>query len=174
MLIAVGTSNMIKVEAAKEAFEHFYNNVKVINVSVSNLPPQPITLNSTVNGAVTRAKTAIQKINDAEFGVGIEAGLMEVPDVKRYLNVQFAAIIDRNEKITIGSSAGFQLPNEVTKMVLIERIEVDKAVEFLYGIKNIGEKRGIIDLMTKGAISRKELITNALIMAFAPRISEKH
>ncbi|MGH9878698.1 MAG: DUF84 family protein, partial [Nitrososphaerales archaeon] len=72
------------------------------------------------------------------------------------------------------SSPGFQLPEEVAKMVLIERIEVDKAVEFLLGIKDIGEKRGIIDLMTKGAVSRKELITNALIMAIAPRISEKH
>jgi inosine/xanthosine triphosphatase len=174
MLIAVGTSNMVKVQAVKEAFDHFYNDVRVMNVGISNLTPQPITLSGTVNGAVKRARTALEKINDTEFGVGIEAGLMEIPDIKTYLNVQFAAIIDRNERITVGSSAGFQLPNEVTKMVLIERIEVDRAVEFLYGIKDIGEKRGIIDLMTKGAVSRKELITNALIMAIAPRISEKH
>jgi inosine/xanthosine triphosphatase len=174
MLVAVGTSNMVKVQAVKEAFDHFYNDVRVMNVGISNLTPQPITLSGTVNGAVKRARTALEKINDTEFGVGIEAGLMEIPDIKTYLNVQFAAIIDRNERITVGSSAGFQLPNEVTKMVLIERIEVDRAVEFLYGIKDIGEKRGIIDLMTKGAVSRKELITNALIMAIAPRISEKH
>ncbi|MFQ5940284.1 MAG: inosine/xanthosine triphosphatase [Nitrososphaerales archaeon] len=174
MLIAVGTSNMIKVEAVKEAFNHFYSNVLVINISISNLPPQPITLNGTVNGAITRARTALQKNKDTELGVGIEAGLMEIPGINTYLNIQFAAIIDRDEKITIGSSSGFQLPNEVTKMILAERIEVDRAIEFLYGIKDIGEKRGIIDLMTKGAVSRKELITNALIMAIAPRISEKH
>jgi inosine/xanthosine triphosphatase len=174
MLIAVGTSNMVKVQAVKEAFDHFYNDVRVMNVAISNLTPQPIALSGTVNGAVKRARTALEKINDTEFGVGIEAGLMEIPDIKTYLNVQFAAIIDRNERITVGSSAGFQLPSEVTKMVLIERMEVDRAVEFLYGIKDIGEKRGIIDLMTKGAVSRKELITNALIMAIAPRISEKH
>lgn len=165
---------MIKVEAVQESFEHFYGKVKVINVSVNSLPSQPITLNSTVDGAITRARTALQKIDEAEFGVGIEAGLMEVPNVRRYLNVHVAAIIDRYKKITIGSSAAFQLPDEITRMVLIERIEVDKAVEFLYGIKDIGEKRGIIDLMTKGMISRKELITNALIMALASRISEKH
>ncbi|MBE43925.1 MAG: inosine/xanthosine triphosphatase [Thaumarchaeota archaeon] len=174
MLVATGTSNMIKVEAVKIAFKHFYRDVRVMNVNTDNLPLQPITLNGTVNGAIKRASTAIQKINDADFGVGIEAGLMEIPDIKTYLNVQFAVIIDRDEKITIGSSSGFQLPNEVSKIVLIERMEVDKAVEFLYGISDIGEKRGIIDLMTKGAISRKELITNALIMAIAPRISEKH
>lgn len=174
MLIAAGTSNTIKIEAVKETFSHFYDNIKVISVSIENLPPQPITLSSTVNGAVKRARIALQKIADAELGVGIEAGLMEIPDIKTYLNVQFAAIIDRDEKITIGSSPGFQLLSEVTKMVLMERIEVDKAVEFLYGIKDIGEKRGIIDLMTKGAISRKELIRNALIMAIAPRISEIH
>jgi len=173
MLIAVGTSNRIKVEATKEAFEHFYKNVRVVNVSLNNLPAQPITLHGTVNGAVTRAKTALGKIKDAEMGVGIEAGLMEIPNENTYLNVQFAAVIDRSNKLTIGSSPGFQLPDEVAKMVLIERIEVDKAVEFLFGIKDIGEKRGIIDLMTKGAMSRKELIVNALIMAIAPRIGER-
>lgn len=174
MLVAVGTSNMIKVEAVKEAFSHFYSNIRVMNVSIDNLPPQPITLSSTVRGALTRAEKALQKIKEAEFGVGVEAGLMEIPDTRTYLNVQFAAIIDRDQKITLGSSAGFQLPNEVTKLVLIERMEVDRAVEFLYGIKDIGEKGGIIDLMTKGATSRKELITNALIMALVPRISEVH
>jgi len=173
MLVAVGTSNRIKVEATKEAFEHFYKNVRVVNVSLNNLPAQPITLHGTVNGAVTRAKTALGKIKDAEMGVGIEAGLMEIPDANTYLNVQFAAVFDHNNKLTIGCSPGFQLPDEVAKMVLIERIEVDKAVEFLYNIKDIGEKRGIIDLMTKGAMSRKELIVNALIMAIAPRIGER-
>jgi len=175
MRIAVGSSNRIKIEATKEAFEHFYKNVVVISVGITNnLQAQPITLHGTVNGAVTRARKAIEKITDADLGVGIEAGLMEIPDINTHLNVQFAAIVDRNNKLTIGSSPGFQLPDDVAKMVLIERIEVDKAVEFLFGIKDIGEKRGIIDLMTKGAMSRKELITNALIMAVAPRISEKH
>jgi len=174
MRVAVATSNMIKVYAVKEAFNHFYSNVRVMNVSSSNLSPQPITLSGTVNGAVARARTALQKLNDSELGVGIEAGLMEIPDIKTYLNVQFAAIIDHDENISLGSSSGFQLPTEVTKMVLIERIEVDKAIEFLYGVKDIGEKRGIIDLMTKGVTTRKELIINALIMAIAPRISEKY
>ena len=173
MLVAVGTSNRIKVEATKEAFEHFYKNVRVVNVSMNNLPSQPITLPGTVNGAIMRAKTALSKIKDAEMGVGVEAGLMEIPYANTYLNVQVAAVVDRHDKLTIGSSPGFQLPDEIAKMVLIERIEVDKAVEFLYNIKDIGEKRGIIDLMTKGAMSRKELIVNALIMAIAPRISER-
>ena len=173
MRIALGSSNRIKIEATKEAFEHFYKNVVVIGVSINNLQAQPITLHGTVNGAVTRAREAIEKIKDADLGVGIEAGLMEIPGINTYLNVQFAAIVDRNNKLTIGSSPAFQLPDEVAKMVLVERIEVDKAVEFLFGIKDIGEKRGIIDLMTKGAMSRKELIVNALIMAIAPRIGER-
>ncbi|MFQ5969467.1 MAG: inosine/xanthosine triphosphatase [Nitrososphaerales archaeon] len=173
MLVAVGTSNRIKVEATKEAFEHFYKTVRVVNVSLNNLAAQPITLHGTINGAVTRAKTALNKFKDAEMGVGIEAGLMEIPGANTYLNVQFAAVIDHHDKLTIGSSPGFQLSDEVAKLVLIERIEVDKAVEFLYNIKDIGEKRGMIDLMTKGAMNRKELIINALIMAIAPRISER-
>ena len=68
MLVATGTSNMIKVEAVKIAFKHFYRDVRVMNVNTDNLPLQPITLNGTVNGAIKRASTAIQKINDADFG----------------------------------------------------------------------------------------------------------
>lgn len=173
MRVALGSTNQVKIDAAREAFEHFYDNVTVISVGIENLQAQPITLHGTVNGAVTRARKAIAMISDADLGVGIEAGLMEVPELNTYLNIQFAVIIDRNDKLTAGSSPGFQLPSEVAKMVLIERVEVDKAAEFLFGIKDIGEKRGIIDLMTKGAISRKELIVNALIMAIAPRIGER-
>jgi inosine/xanthosine triphosphatase len=172
MRVAVGSSNAIKVEAAREAFSHFYKDAVIIGVGMEGLLAQPLTLQGTVSGALTRAKKAAEKIADADLGVGIEAGLAEIPEVNKYLNVQFAAIVDRAGHVTVGSSPGFQLPAEIEKMVLIERIEVDRAVEFLYGIKDIGEKRGIIDLMTKGALTRKELIVNALIMAIAPRIGE--
>lgn len=173
MRVAVGSSNKVKVEATKEAFEHFYKDVVVISVATSDLPAQPITMQGIVAGAVTRARKALENVQDADLGVGIEAGLAEVPGLNAYLNVQFAAIIDRNGKLTFGTSPGFQLPPEVQKLVLLERLEVDRAVEFLYGIKDIGEKRGIIDLMTKGKVSRKELIVNALTMAIAPRMDER-
>ncbi len=172
MRVAVGSSNTIKLAAAREAFNHFYKDVVVIGVGIDDLQAQPITLHGTVSGALARAKKALEKTADVDLGVGIEAGLMEVPEVNRYLNVQFAAVLDRAGRVTVGSGPGFQLLPEIERMVLVERVELDKAVEFLYGIKDIGEKRGIIDLMTKGAVTRKELIVNALIMAIAPRIGE--
>lgn len=173
MRIALGSTNQVKIDAAREAFSHFYENVTVISVGIENLQSQPVTLHGTVKGALTRARKSMEKINNADLGVGVEAGLMEIAELKTYLNIQFAVILDRNDRLTVGCSSGFQLPSEVAKMVLIERMEVDRAVEFLYNIKDIGEKRGLIDLMTKGAVSRKELIANALIMAIAPRIGER-
>ncbi len=173
MRISVGSSNRIKIEATKEAFEKFYTDVTVFSVTTVRPDAQPITLYGTVNGAIERARSALEKLKDTDLGVGIEAGLMEIPGINKYLDVEFAAIVDRKNKLTIGASPGFQLPAEVEKMVLMERIEVDKAVEFLLGMKDIGEKGGIIDLMTKGAVSRKELIVNALIMAIAPRMDER-
>ncbi|MFQ5920845.1 MAG: DUF84 family protein, partial [Nitrososphaerales archaeon] len=52
MRVAVGSSNRIKIEAAREAFTHFYKDLSVTSVGVNSTQPQPITLHGTVSGAL--------------------------------------------------------------------------------------------------------------------------
>ncbi|GIU72597.1 MAG: hypothetical protein KatS3mg003_2076 [Candidatus Nitrosocaldaceae archaeon] len=164
MLVAVGSLNMVKVEAVKEAFEEFYDNVIIKAIDARYNTEQPLSLEDTVRGAIHRAKIAK---GYAEFGVGIEAGLISVLDYR--LNIQVAAII--KDDIAIGFSPAFQLPNKLERLVL-EGLELDKAVEMLYNIKDIGEKGGIIEVLSRNRINRKSLISSAVKMALVKIINK--
>lgn len=50
--------------------------------------------------------------------------------------------------------------------------ELDKAVEMLYNIKDIGEKGGIIEIMSNKKIDRKMLIKDAVKMALVKIINK--
>ncbi|RMF29613.1 MAG: inosine/xanthosine triphosphatase [Candidatus Nitrosothermus koennekii] len=166
MLVAVGSLNMVKIEAVKEAFEEFYSNVIIKAIDARYNTDQPLSLEDTVRGAIHRAKIAK---GYAEFGVGIEAGLMSVLDY--HLNIQVAAII--KDDIAIGFSPAFQLPKKLERLVL-EGLELDKAVEMLYNIKDIGEKGGIIEVLSRNRINRKSLISSAVKMALVKIVNNEH
>lgn len=101
MKVAVGSTNPAKVEAVREVFLGIYGDVEVVPIEVdSGVPDQPVGLEETVKGAINRAKQAIEK-TDADFGVGIEAGLYRVPEtITGYMDVQFCAVVDREGRIT--------------------------------------------------------------------------
>ncbi len=167
MLIAVGSLNKVKIESVREAFKEFGFDTQIVAINI-NYKEQPLGLEETLNGAIYRAKSAFNKVK-ADYGVGIEAGIISILDYN--LNIQIAAIT--NENITaIGFSPAFQLPRKIEGIVL-KGVELDKAVEMVYGIKDIGEKGGIIELMSKGIIDRKNLIIYALKMAIVKIINNE-
>jgi inosine/xanthosine triphosphatase len=167
MLIALGSLNKVKIESVREAFKEFGFDTQVVAVNI-NYKEQPLGLEETLDGAIYRAKTAFNKVK-VDYGVGVEAGIISILGYN--LNIQIAAIT--NENITsIGFSPAFQLPSKIESIVL-KGVELDKAVEMIYGIKDIGEKGGIIELMSKGIIDRKSLIIYALKMAIVKIINNE-
>ncbi len=165
MLIAIGSLNRVKIEAVREAFEEFYDDVEIRAFDAKYHIEQPLSIEDTVNGAIHRAKAASEYFK-ADYGVGVEAGIINVFDY--HLNIQVAAIM--HDGITLGFGPAFQLPKEVERLVL-RGFEIDKVVERLYNIKDIGEKGGIIELMSGGRINRKMLISYAVKMALVKIIN---
>jgi inosine/xanthosine triphosphatase len=163
MLVSIGSLNKIKIEGVREAFEEFYNNISIKAVDIQYMN-QPLSLEDTVKGAIYRARKAK---DDADYGVGVESGLINILDY--HLVIHVAAII--NDNLTIGFSPAFQLPKAVERLVL-KGIELDKAVERLYNIRDIGEKRGIIEILSKKRIDRKVLIIDAVKMALVKIINK--
>jgi len=77
MKIFVGSMNPVKVEAVREVFEEFFDDVKVIGEEVgSGVSKQPFG-DEVIRGAEDRAKKAL-KLVDADYGVGIEGGVMKL------------------------------------------------------------------------------------------------
>nr|MDO8134082.1 inosine/xanthosine triphosphatase [Candidatus Njordarchaeum guaymaensis] len=175
-ILAVATRNPVKVTAVAHIVEKLlHEKLEVIRVEVaSGVPNQPIGLEQTIRGAVNRAKQAVSSVPGAEFGIGIEAGLVKVPEtLTGYFDIQFAAVADKKGKVTIGCGSGFEYPPKVLSEVLGKGKEIGDVMESLTGIENIGERMGAIGFLSHGELDRQTLTEQAILMAFIPRINEE-
>lgn len=169
MVIAVGSTNKAKVLAVKEVLldsTHF-SSIKVVECSVgSDVSDQPISLQETIQGAKNRAKNAFEKC-DCKYSFGIESGLMEALEtLSGYLHVSVCCIYDGNNYFT-GLSTGFEIPPQILKLILDEKMDLSQAC-LHSGISNnteIGSTEGLIGVLSKGKIDRKEYSKQCVIAA---------
>ncbi len=168
MKIHVGTGNPLKVKATRAAFQAAFSDrpIEVVQVAVSSdVPPQPFE-DDVAKGAILRARKALR---DADFGVGIEAGLVRLPGTERYLNLQVCAIIDRADNLRTGSGPGFELPSHLVTS-LQHGSTLNREMSRISGIPEIKEGEGAIGYLTKGVIDRFEVTYTAVLMALVPWI----
>ncbi|HII60126.1 TPA: inosine/xanthosine triphosphatase [Methanocaldococcus jannaschii] len=165
-IVAVGSTNPVKIEAVKEGFEKVLGAVEVIGVDViSGVSSHPIGLEETYLGALNRAKNAFEKVQ-CTYAVGIEAGLIKVGE--HYIDIHICVVFDGVNE-TVGLSQGFEYPKIVAEKVL-EGIEGGKIAEEISGIKDIGKNIGLIGYLTDNNITRKDLCRESVIMALIPRM----
>ncbi|WP_456471872.1 inosine/xanthosine triphosphatase [Methanocaldococcus sp.] len=168
IVVALGSTNPVKVKATEEAFNKVFGIVKVVSVNVdSKVSPHPIGLEETYRGALNRAKEAY-KIIKCDYSVGIEAGMIKVED--HYLDVHIAVVYD-GSKETVGLSQGFEYPKYVVKEILKGK-EGKEIAEEISGIKDIGKTVGFIGYLTDNNILRKDLCRESVIMALIPRLKK--
>ena len=169
--VAVGSTNKVKVDAVRNIFTQAFGLVEVVSVDADrNAGKQPLE-EKTIEGAVERAKGAIASAG-SEFGVGIEAGLFYNRTLKKYLDIQYCAIIDSSGKMTIGHGPGFEYPPEVVRSVL-EGGTVGDTMSKITEIEEIGHKMGSIGFLSDGLIDRTSLTEIAVLMALIPRIRKE-
>jgi inosine/xanthosine triphosphatase len=164
--VHVGTQNPVKVEAVRAVFARALGPVEVQAVAVDpGVPKEPFGEEIAL-GAVRRAREALK---GADFGVGIEAGLVWHSALQVYFDVQFCAILDREGRLTVGHGSGFVYPPKVIEEVKQGRA-VGEVMSELTGIPNIGRKEGSVGYLSKGLLTRTELTEQAVLAALIPRI----
>lgn len=159
--VALGSQNPVKVAGVREAFEAFYGCANVIPVSINGLPPQPVGLEQTRRLAILRASRALEAVR-AKVGVGVESGIFSVDSAWYVITV---ACVVKEGRVACGTSPAFEVPEDLARDSMSS--ELDRAVEARYGIKDIGSGEGIIGLMTRGIVVRKDLVRWASLMALA-------
>ena len=172
LVIAVGSRNPVKIRAVERVFSRVLSSsfdVKSVEVD-SGVPPQPFG-DQTVKGAIERARRAMSAL-DADYGVGIEAGLFFNKALNRHLDVQFCAIVDRTGRVTVGHGPGFYYPPAVEGRVRGD-LSVGDVMEMIYGLKDLGKKSGAVGFLSKGLMDRTTLTEAAIIMALIPRLSSE-
>ena len=182
VVICVGSLNPTKVKSAKIAFSKYYNNFQIFKIKAdSKVPNQPIGMDLIINGAKNRAETAlnhlikVKKLEQNIFGVGIEAGLVQVPFTNtNYLDFQFCVIMDENKKITLGSGIAFEYPQSVIEEVLSNKdTEIGDIIGRLANNMNLKNEAGAISFLSKNVLTRIEILTQAVICALLPRINQE-
>jgi len=168
MKVNVGTGNSLKVEAVRSVFAEAFPTedieVSAINVP-SGVPEQPFG-EEVATGALNRARTAIR---DADYGVGIEAGIVRFPGSDERFSVQFCAIIDRSGGVSVGHGPGYSLPREVIA-ALESGSDLNREMSEISGIEEIRDKIGAVGYLSDGLTDRLTITREAVLMAFIPRI----
>ena len=163
---AVGTKNPAKVEGIRQAFAKYYKIVEIRPVDSSSVAKaQPKGLAEMAAGAAARANYALSKAG-GDFGVGVEAGIFTIGSV--YFDNQVAAIVDKTGKVSLGHSAGYMLPHDAMEKLFRDGRELERWAEEVSGIKEVGDKGGLIHHLTKGKMTRTELTEQCVITALIP------
>lgn len=169
MRVAVGTKNPAKIDATRRVFGDAFTTTVVVPRDVDPGVPEQPSGAEIVEGARNRARNCLTVAED--YGVGIEAGLIEGPEGQRY-DVQFCAIVDQDGRMTVGHGPGFVYPPEVYEAVDAGET-VGEVMSRISGIEDVGKKIGAIGYLTRGGMDRTELTESAIWMALVPRIRDE-
>jgi inosine/xanthosine triphosphatase len=171
-IVSVGSTNKSKINGVSRAWKHFAP-AKIVSVNVKpSVPRQPLSWRQTILGGIERAKQALDTVGNADYGVGIEAGLLPAPFPSGFIEAQVAIIVDKEYNLTMGMSSGFEVPY-VMLQDLLRGEELGKVAEKFYHRKDIGESFGIIGMLTSGAVTRSDLSYQAVLNALLPRMNQK-
>ncbi len=172
MYVLIGTKNQGKIEGAKKALEHYFENVEIQGISVeSDVPEQPRN-EEIYQGAKNRVKNlkryASENNIEADLFLAIESGINN--SLGRWMITNIAVIEDRNDFESYGTSPSFPVPDNLVKKVLDTNLSI--AMDTVLGEdKERHNHAGGIQLLTHNKISRIDLTELAFVMALTKYIN---
>ncbi|GAM77150.1 inosine/xanthosine triphosphatase [Vibrio ishigakensis] len=164
--VIVASLNPAKINAVKSAFTEVFpeQEFSFDGVSVaSEVPDQPMSNDETKQGAINRVRNAKSEVTDADYYVGLEAGIEG--------NATFAWMVIESKSLRGESrSSSLMLPPKV--LARIEQgEELGDAMDAVYGTTNIKQKGGAIGILTNNRLSRSSVYHQALILALIPFVN---
>jgi inosine/xanthosine triphosphatase len=167
--IAVGSKNPVKLAAARAVVTRLVSDVTVEAVEVaSGVPDQPLGDEETIRGALARAGAAREKL-DADFGIGLEGGVVDMPD-GAMRTCAWAAVVSRSGRHGVGGSLAMQLPDSVARMIR-GGMELGHAMDQLTGSTNTKHGAGAVGILTAGLVDRQaayEVLVAYAMSGFLP------
>jgi inosine/xanthosine triphosphatase len=164
MKIAIGSTNPVKLRAARNVLRKLYPHAEFVALQVaSGVPVQPRGDKQTRHGAVNRAQAARQAAR-ADFGVGLEGGIVE--NEYGTMTCAWCAIVDRAGRVGVGGSTNMQLPDEVAARVK-RGDELGDAMDAFANIRGVKRKMGAIGVLTKGLSNRQRAYEYIVALAVA-------
>jgi inosine/xanthosine triphosphatase len=170
--VAVGSTNRVKIDAVRAVLARAGVDARVEGLAVaSGVPDQPRGDEETIHGARTRAAGARDALG-ADLGVGLEGGVVELPDGSMR-TCAWAVVIDRDGHTGTGGSLAMPLPPAVATM-LSEGLELGEAMDRLTGGKGTKYGAGASGIFTAGLVDRQAAYESLVTYALAPWLGGEH
>jgi inosine/xanthosine triphosphatase len=180
MRIAIGSANMPKLNAVKQAVSSVYPELKhefVSHAEDSGVEDHPTTAERGRLGALNRATRSRARFDHADFWIGIE-GAMNRESVPRYVDSRLTwveqwfelglvVVIDKHGHVQDGQSSGLTIPSFYAKDI-VAGSDLNLVIEHHHGIERIGDHGGATQLLTGGALNRVSSYVPGIIQALAP------
>ncbi len=170
MKIAVSSKNPVKIEAVGLAFKKIFpeREIEILSASVkSGVSNQPMSDKETLQGAINRTEEIYKQFPEIDYAVGIEGGI----EFEKETTVAFAWVLIRSKNKTSKSkTTTFELPLKITELIK-QGYELGEADDMVFKQDNSKQKNGAVGLLTQNVITRKELYTQAVILALIPHIN---
>lgn len=167
--VVVASLNPAKINAVKSAFEATFpqQTFNFVGISVaSGVADQPMSNDETHAGALNRVTNAKLAQTDADYYVGLEAGIEG--------SVTFAwMVIESHTQRGESRSASLMLPPLVIEK-LKHANELGDVMDEVFGTENIKQKGGAISLLTHDLLTRSSVYHQALILALIPFANPEH
>ncbi len=165
--IVAATTNPAKLAAINNAFDDVFgpNVCRIESVTIDNsyISTQPMSDKETRSGARGRVMTARQVRPEADFWVGIEAGIED--------NMAFAWVVIENEQQR-GESRSASLPLPISILNNINQgKELSEVMLALSNDNDLNKKQGAIGYFTNHKLTRHTVYQQAVILALVPFIN---
>ncbi|MFP4567341.1 MAG: DUF84 family protein [Candidatus Woesearchaeota archaeon] len=167
MKVVIGSLNKAKNEAVRNIFNKIYDNNEYLSVETdSGVRNQPLSSVEAIDGAINRARDALSKAEDFDFGVGLE-GTVESNKHGMFL-LGWVAILDKKGNCGIGSSGAVLLPNYMRREIESGKELGPIVQDLMNDSKNeIRHSQGACGLLTNGMYSRVHEFEDAVICALS-------
>jgi inosine/xanthosine triphosphatase len=167
-LVAVGSTNPVKVDAARAVIARVGPAARVEGVKVtSTVRDQPWGDEETIRGARSRARAARRAL-DADLGIGIEGGVVEGEQGLR--TCAWAVVLGPDDCEGVGGSLAMPLPPVVAELIR-DGLELGDAMDRVAGTHDVKRGQGAVGLLTAGLIDRQRAYEALITYALAPFLS---
>jgi len=160
--VVVGSENPVKIRAVERVFKKIFVQSEVRGVKVdSGVSCQPMSFEQSYKGALNRAEKAFKRFKQADYSLGIEAGIENYSF--GYFTAGVVVVIDKKRRVGKGISCQLFLPIKIINQ-LKKNKELGRVLEVMTG-RNIKHQEGAFGLFTDKLITREDVYTQAVVSA---------
>jgi len=166
--IALGSTSQHKIEAVKQACQQLGLMASVVGVkAASGQNEQPVGLNETYQGALSRAQGAKTQ-NPEAIAIGIESGIFITENKENPLTIDFAVIVvlTPDNRCIVATTPGVVFPEDCVAIAK-ERGFATATTGSVIAEKLGGDPTDPHSTLTNGVVSRTQTLVAGLIIALS-------